>query len=154
VLFGGWNFEFAFNDLWMFEIKTSTWKICSSRIPERIWASCCWTSQGLFIFAGEDKDLYLRNELFLLKRENLVNGIYEFDQIHASGKIPSVRYGSAMAFIESMESLVLFGGYGGDSMMYNDLYRFSICKSNQLFSNNDNLLFLQKRISHGKEFCN
>jgi len=127
VVFGGWNWEQSYRQLHIFHIGSSTWRAVDVKHSvERIWHTSAVvetneSERSMVIFAGEDKDIYLQNDMFFVSLDEGSSSYTWTSSLASSSSKPADRYGHAMVYHAPTQSLFVFGGYGGEMSLWNDL---------------------------------
>ncbi|EKM49887.1 uncharacterized protein PHACADRAFT_214403 [Phanerochaete carnosa HHB-10118-sp] len=112
VLFGGTDYQFHYNDTWIFDISTRTWSelTCIGFIPSpREGHAAAIVDDDVYIFGGRGVDGKDLGDLQAFKLSN--QRWYMFQKM---GPAPSARSGHAMASVGSR--VFVFGGLGGESL--------------------------------------
>ncbi|GKT36146.1 hypothetical protein ADUPG1_009166 [Aduncisulcus paluster] len=138
VMFGGkyWdsvNGHIDFDDLWVFSVEDSEWKIRQKGTIQEIFDSMSTSQVVSSIFEGDDHDYVTTESIDVKSLENLELVILnEIDEIKESlvlstnsQESPSARYGAA--FYTKDNYMYLFGGVHGHAedeiTVYNDFWR-------------------------------
>lgn len=110
------------DDLWMFDIAKTEWKlVCSTDkvfAPRHRHAAAAVGSK-IYVFGGLNNDM-LYSSLHVLNTDS-----FQWEEIHASGEWPCARHSHSLAAQGS--KLYLFGGYNGERAL-GDLYSFDVKK--------------------------
>ncbi|CAM6005868.1 unnamed protein product [Sphagnum balticum] len=90
VIYGGWNGEKTFDDLYVFDVTTSAWKLIEKRsgaepIP-RESQSCCMIRDYMYVFGGQGINILVNGRTY----ENFFNDLYRFKVILEDGKFSAV----------------------------------------------------------------
>jgi N-acetylneuraminic acid mutarotase len=117
-LFGGYNQSGALNDLWCFDLSSSTWSFISTSNPPqpRCGHKMVYIDKKIYIFGGEA----------LLQSTTKYNDLWVYDlqtksftDITPTTK-PSARAHFGMAKFPELNQILIFGGHGNNYL--NDLW--------------------------------
>jgi hypothetical protein len=132
LVFGGQNASLQYtSDIWALEslqVSDGRWRLLSpSGTPPvgrmSLASTLDFFNDRMLIFGGGNVVVggggTQLNDLWGL---NAVSSTPSWTQITASGTIPAARYGPSCALDAARRRLIIFGGYGGGSGNYNDVY--------------------------------
>ncbi|KAK6589258.1 hypothetical protein RS030_213317 [Cryptosporidium xiaoi] len=120
-LFGGYDGNKCYNDLWVYDIDNKSWSEIEmiERIPKsRNGHSTITCSKGVLIFGGHTGKEYLSDVILYIPEQN------EFTYPNIYGIAPSSRKGHSMTLLDDF-NIIMFGGYDGKNRL-NDLYILDI----------------------------
>jgi hypothetical protein len=120
-LFGGYNSSGALNDLWCFDLLSSTWSfISTSNSPQaRYGHKMVYADKKIYIFGGQKDDINFFNDLWVydLQTKSFTN----ITPTTPATK-PSARANFGMAKFPELNQILIFGGYEGGSSYSNELW--------------------------------
>eukprot|EP01095_Lingulamoeba_sp_RSL-Kostka_P011688 TRINITY_DN4525_c0_g3_i1.p1 TRINITY_DN4525_c0_g3~~TRINITY_DN4525_c0_g3_i1.p1 ORF type:complete len:410 (-),score=114.53 TRINITY_DN4525_c0_g3_i1:54-1283(-) len=133
IIYGGWNWNDSYSDVYSLDLETFEWKLLSNNIDcnERVRHSSAFVPFNdkigmMIVVAGEDKDMYLQNDcyftLIVKEEENNNLKMINWDQLNFqnSNLRLSERYAHDIIFETNSQSIVVVGGYAGDTQLLND----------------------------------
>ncbi len=148
----------------IFDLSICQWStVAVAESVERIWHAGVWHSsdQSLYIYAGEDKNIFLQNDLFKITWKSTASpaaspdsktttdvkkasesagsgsgsggggggGTWIWSRVEYAGgadaPFPPDRYAHTATYRASDDSMIVFGGYGGEMTVFNDCYQYS-----------------------------
>jgi N-acetylneuraminic acid mutarotase len=124
ILFGGKGQDLGvyYNDMWEYDITGDAWteiSISGSQPPE-MWGhqiEYLPGENGIILFGGHDSDSYFDDTW----KFNLTDNSWQ--EINPDSSIPDERWNHSMAYDESMDSVILFGG-NNTGGKYNDTWKY------------------------------
>lgn len=132
VVFGGRDFDYFFNDLWILDLNTLSWSQVSASgdIPSpRQYHSATFipTDNTMILFGGYSRDLYDEyrySDLYFLDLS-----IYQWTQIEASGELPLDRDSHSAMYDATNNRIIMFGGIGEGWIHFDDFWEFNLGSS-------------------------
>ena len=126
IIYGGWNFEKFFSDIWAYDIVDNHWTQIiasnSSKSSEiRVKHKAVILDNQMIIVGGEDGDMYLQNSVF--KCTINIDGSnfqYDWESFQFDDNNFPDCYGHQIILFD--DHLIAFGGYAGEFSLLNDLY--------------------------------
>jgi dynein heavy chain len=130
-VFGGWNADKQFSDLWILDIETFSWNLTDAKLGSARWNHACVSVEAIphwkmFIFGGATGDLsdgktradYL-NDVAVLD-----TGANFWQTPEVNGDPPSARSDSELAYDAKGSRLILFGGWA--NKWHGDIYTLDV----------------------------
>jgi N-acetylneuraminic acid mutarotase len=124
ILFGGSDFDVAFNDTWAYDPPTNTWTKLSpagSLPSKRMYHQMVYDPAGskMILFGGIDSSA-ARNDTWAYDP-----AVSTWSELHPAGDLPAVRQGHALVYDPGSGRVILFGGWDDDSgQMLNDTWAY------------------------------
>eukprot|EP01124_Arcella_intermedia_P027988 TRINITY_DN5595_c0_g1_i2.p1 TRINITY_DN5595_c0_g1~~TRINITY_DN5595_c0_g1_i2.p1 ORF type:complete len:877 (+),score=227.58 TRINITY_DN5595_c0_g1_i2:15-2645(+) len=126
IVFGGKGNGYS-KDVWIFHPGNQTWQkvVCNGSIPAgRYGHSASLVGENMFVFGGYDNETGLSNDLFTF---NITTNTWTLCK-PSNQEQPPGRYGhfSSLIRFNKKPFLVVFGGRGPKSIVFNDLWLYDI----------------------------
>lgn len=127
LVYGGWDWENSFSDVYLFHVASSSWRQLPFDAPtaERVRHTTVVNPRTgvAHAFGGEDRNRYLQNAMFAIG-VNDESGRGSFELVNC-GAVPSERFGHAAAYHAPSATMLVCAGYAGDMAMASDLFQFN-----------------------------
>jgi dynein heavy chain len=125
---GGWNSLKQFNDVFVCDLKTNTWRQLDIKLPVPIWNHTCVSVKAvphwkIFMFGGNSGDLAesgTAQGTYLNSVSVLDTGSMQWISPAVKGEAPIPRADTAMIYDGASNRMIFFGGWA--NRWFNDLF--------------------------------